>query len=148
MNETLVKFGYPHSVIKSYNHWSVLLRPQQVTLGSLILACHDQEQAFSQLQVQTMQELAGIIRDIESNLTRCFSYDKINYLMLMMVDPHVHFHVIPRYQDSREFDSVPYQDVSWPGPPDLTANIGLAKLQSHRLQEYLTQQWHTVNHAD
>ena len=25
------------------------------------------------------------------------AYERINYLMLMMVDPHVHFHVIPRY---------------------------------------------------
>ncbi len=148
MNETLIKFGYPDSVIQSYNHWSVLLRPQQITLGSLILACHGPEQAFSQLPAETMQEFAAIIRDIESNLTRCFSYDKINYLMLMMVDPHVHFHVIPRYQDSREFGSVHYQDVSWPGPPDLAANIGLSKSQSLRLKEHLAEHWLTVNHAN
>ena len=97
MNVTLEKFGYPHSVIKSYQYWSVLLRPQQVTLGALILGAHSQAEAFSDLDGVEIEELSSIIKHLELTLSRCFNYDKINYLMLMMVDPKVHFHVIPRY---------------------------------------------------
>ena len=42
--------------------------------------------------------------DIERALRATFDHQKINYLALMMVDPHVHFHVIPRYSGSREFE--------------------------------------------
>ena len=37
-----------------------------------------------------------------------FDHQKINYLALMMVDPHVHFHVIPRYSGSRELEGATF----------------------------------------
>ena len=141
MNETLVKFGYPDSVIKSYSHWSVLLRPQQVTLGSLILANHSDSHTFGQLNNTDMIELSNITKDIESVLNRCFKYDKINYLMLMMVDPHVHFHVIPRYADTREFRSLCADDVDWPGPPNLGHKLDMTQEQAQQLQRYLIEHW-------
>lgn len=39
MNETILQFNYPASVIHEYDSWIVLMRPQQVTVGSLVLAC-------------------------------------------------------------------------------------------------------------
>ena len=38
MNETIQRFGYPATLIAEYEHWVVLLRPAQPTLGSLVLA--------------------------------------------------------------------------------------------------------------
>jgi len=32
LNDTIRKFGYPDTLIHEYDHWVVLLRPQQVTL--------------------------------------------------------------------------------------------------------------------
>ena len=95
MNATMKKFGYPESCIKEYQHWVVLLRPQQVTLGALILICREEATAFSLISPEAFGELPEIIREIETNVSRTFTYNKINYLMLMMVDPEVHFHVIP-----------------------------------------------------
>ena len=141
MNETLVKFNYPDSVIKSYQHWSVLLRPQQVTLGSLILANHSPAEAFSDLDNHHMIELSAIIKDIENTLTRCFKYDKINYLMLMMIDPHVHFHVIPRYCETREFKSNNFADKAWPGPPNLSHAIEIDSDHHNQLHQHLIEQW-------
>ena len=143
MNDTLVKFGYPGSLIKSYNYWSVLLRPQQVTLGSLILANHSNAHALSDLPSDEICELSDITKQIESVLTRCFKYDKINYLMLMMVDPHVHFHVIPRYQETRNFESLDFTDITWPGPPDLGYKADMSKQQANLLQQLLIDQWST-----
>ena len=141
MNSTLEKFGYPDSVIKSYQHWSILLRSQQATLGSLILGAHSQAEAFSDLPQEAMTELSTIIKHIETRLTHCFNYDKINYLMLMMVDPHVHFHVIPRYQESVEFESILSADPGWPGPPDLTQSIAFNNQQLMTLLNYLRDEW-------
>jgi len=41
--------------------------------------------------------------------------------MLMMVDPDVHFHVLPRYAKERNYEGLRFEDKSWPGPPDITA---------------------------
>jgi len=141
MNETLIKFGYPASVIKSYSYWSVLLRPQQITIGSLILANHSEKQAFGQLTSEETSELSIITNEVEAVLTRCFKYDKLNYLMLMMVDPHVHFHVIPRYQSSRSFESLCVEDSDWPGPPNLGRKIDMTTEQSEQLLTYLIKNW-------
>jgi len=48
-NATLGKFGYPATVIEDGPVWTVLLRPAQVTLGSLVLVCKEPVQAFSEL---------------------------------------------------------------------------------------------------
>lgn len=125
MNATMAKFGYPGSVVKDYDHWSVLLRPQQVTLGSLVLASKSDATAFGQLAQNAYSELAVITADIERHLHRTFAYDKINYLMLMMVDPHVHLHVFPRYASARHFDAAEFNDTAWPGAPDLKAVVAL-----------------------
>ena len=40
MNPTIEKFGYPGTLIGETAHWVVLLRPAQVTLGSLVVAAN------------------------------------------------------------------------------------------------------------
>lgn len=141
MNDTLIKFGFPGSVIKSYENWSVLLRPEQVTLGSLILASHSDEIAFGNLSSAETEELSTITKDIETSLTNCFSYDKINYLMLMMVDPHVHFHVIPRYSTDKIFESITIVDKFWPGPPDLSSKVPMDSSHKQALLALIKSQW-------
>src|SRR5262245_30787699 len=105
-NATLVKFGLPATLIADYQHWVVLLRPAQATLGSLILGTKGDWTAFSQLPPQAFAELAHVTHCIETGLRNFSAYDKINYLMLMMIDPHVHFHVIPRYAGPQHFEDV------------------------------------------
>jgi len=119
MNPTMKNFGYPETCIKEFQQWVVLLRPQQVTLGSLVLICREGATAFSQISMEAFGELPGIIREIETSVARAFAYSKINYLMLMMVDPEVHFHVIPRYDSAQTFSQQQFLDHGWPGPPVL-----------------------------
>lgn len=119
MNSTLRKFGYPQSLVKEHDYWCILLRPQQVTLGSLVLAAKSEATAFADLPRAAFSELATVIPEIEHSLQRFNPYDKINYLMLMMVDLHVHMHVIPRYAVPQVFDGIGFPDSGWPGPPDL-----------------------------
>lgn len=119
-NETMRKFGAPHTIIYQYQHWSILLRPIQLTLGSIVLVAHDPASAFSELNQASFTELHKITAQLESTLGRAFTYDKLNYLMLMMVDPDVHFHVIPRYAEPKQFGDIGFTDPGWPGAPDLS----------------------------
>ena len=118
-NQTAAKFGHPETLVRDYRHWCVLLRPQQVTLGALVLVCKDEARRFPEITGGAFSELAVATRDIEAALSAFRPFDKINYLMLMMVDPDVHFHVVPRYQAAQSFDGIDFPDPGWPGPPDL-----------------------------
>ena len=128
-NATIEKFGYPATLIRDYRHWVVLLRPAQPTLGSLVLAAKSDATAFGALPAEAHAELASITADMETALGRAVSYQKINYLMLMMVDPHVHFHVIPRYEGEREWGALSVTDAGWPGPPALAQAVALSAAQ-------------------
>ena len=121
MNETIEKFGYPDTLIADYAHWVVLLRPKQATLGALVLACKEDALAFGDISQEAASELKRATADLETALTAAFGYDKINYLMLMMVDPQVHFHVLPRYAGDKEFQGKSFTDPGWPGPPQIAA---------------------------
>ena len=120
MNQTMEKFGYPDTLIREHEYWVVLLRPQQATLGALVLICKESADALSSISVEAFSELKQITTVVESSLKDLFKYDKINYLMLMMVDPDVHFHILPRYSARRVFDQAEFTDPGWPGPPDLS----------------------------
>lgn len=120
MNDTILKFGYPYTKIKEYDYWIVLLRTDQVTLGSLIIAYKDNIESFPEVCLEGFSELRTVTKDVESNLGKLFRFEKINYLALMMVDKNVHFHVIPRYSFIRTFNNISFEDFGWPKVPNLS----------------------------
>lgn len=141
INETIIKFGYPDTLIAEYPHWVVLLRPAQITLGALVLGAKGPATAFSGLSGETFAELRAATGDIEGTLAEAFSFDRINYLMLMMVDPNVHFHVVPRYGAEKTFGDVTFPDLGWPGPPRLDQAPELAREVSIKLRDHLKECW-------
>lgn len=136
-NATIATFGYPGTLVAERNHWVVLLRPRQVTIGSLVLACKEPATAFGEVSPAAMAELGQVVAGLEAALKSVLAYDKINYLMLMMVDPHVHFHVIPRYSATRAFDGQDFADAYWPKPPDVTQALALKDGTFDRLRAAL-----------
>jgi diadenosine tetraphosphate (Ap4A) HIT family hydrolase len=136
-NATLLKFGYPHSLIHEGRRWVVLVRPAQPTLGSLVLCARGEETAYGDLPTEAFAEQGELVTRIERMLQQFSRYERINYLMLMMVDPHVHFHVLPRYAGQRDFEGTTFADKGWPGQPDLSS----AKPASDVLVEALRAAW-------
>ena len=134
MNPTIEKFGYPASLIRQYDHWVVLLRPAQVTLGALVLAAKGDAQAYSALPPEAFTEQGRVVAHIEHALQSFCAFEKINYLMLMMVDREVHFHVIPRYSGTRSFEGADFPDHGWPGQPDLGQAVALSEIQAQRIR--------------
>lgn len=118
-NKILEKFGYPNSLLKEYKHWYWLLRPKQVTIGSSILITKKHYYNYSDLPKECFIEFEQVVKDTEEILFKDFEYKKINYLMLMMNDPSVHFHVIPRYAESIIFKKKEFKDVGYPDQPNL-----------------------------
>lgn len=140
---TMCKFGAPGSVVCDYEHWSVLLRPMQVTLGSLVLIAKEAVTALPMLSAAAFDELRSVTADVERSLKQAFDHDKINYLMLMMVDPDVHFHVIPRYRTTRVFGGREFVDPGWPGPPRLDLTTDTGESVNILLRDELIRFWQT-----
>jgi len=141
MNPTIHRFGYPATLIAEHAHWVVLLRPDQPTLGSLVLAAKSDATAFSDLPAEAFAELAQVTKAIETALTAAVAYERINYLMLMMVDPHVHFHVIPRYDGVRDAAGLTIPDKGWPKAPALGEAVTPDADQTKQLVDWLKQHW-------
>jgi diadenosine tetraphosphate (Ap4A) HIT family hydrolase len=140
-NPTATKFGFPETLIASYTHWLVLARPQQPLLGAVVLLCRDNARSFSQISPGAFAELSQVTADLEATLQTAFRPDKLNYLMLMMVDPDVHFHVLPRYQSPRAFAGRDHVDAFWPRPVDLTQPVQADAALAREVRDQLKTAW-------
>ena len=140
-NSTITTFGYPDSLLAENAHWVVLLRPKQVTIGSVVLACQEEATSLGAISRDAAAALPDAVRSIEEALHASFGPGKFNYLALMMVDPHVHFHVIPRYPEPVELGDRTFADSAWPGPPDVAATLDLSVAEAQELHQRLLRAW-------
>ena len=140
-NATMVKFGYPRTSVAETRHWSIQLRPQQPTLGSLVLVSKEDARDFSALSPDAFADLKTAVSGIERVLKAFVGYERINYLMLMMVDPDVHFHVLPRYGEAREHAGIRFADAGWPGQPALGEAVTLDAETAADICGRLTSLW-------
>ena len=140
-NATMKKFGHPETLVRDYADWVVLLRNDQVTLGSLVVAEKSDAASLSAVAPHALAELAAVAGDIETAFARTFRPDKFNYLMLMMVDPNVHFHVLPRYGGARECAGVRFEDRAWPKAPNLGDVTPTTPVQRNAILGLLRDAW-------
>jgi diadenosine tetraphosphate (Ap4A) HIT family hydrolase len=140
-NATETKFGDPAMRLAQGERWTVLLRPKQPTLGSLVLVCREPVHAFAEVSAEGYAEMRTMVRRIERALREVVGYQRINYLMLMMVDLDVHLHVIPRYEGAREFGGTAFPDTAWPGPPALEPAVALEPAAAEALLQSLRAAW-------
>lgn len=115
------KFKVEDLLIVQSDYWRWSLRPVQCTLGAGILSLKRPAESMSELSAEEGADLIVITKIIESTLKKAFNMDKMNYIMLMMVDYHIHYHVVPRYSKDIEFSNEMFKDIGWPKPPVLDA---------------------------
>lgn len=135
--ETYGKFRIGELVIKEYENWLLLTRVDQATLGSLVLINKNGAADFGELSSGEMVEMGIVVSEVEKKLKTAFGYDKINYLMLRMKDPEVHFHIIPRYAEDKVFEGRVYKDENWPGPLGFQGKNQLEETELLDLHNYL-----------
>lgn len=116
-DEVYEKFGGDASLVGETAYWSVLVRPKQVTIGSLVLLAKESVLQLHELSNDALADLGEVTRRLEGALAAVVAHDKINYLLLMMKDPQLHFHVLPRRESSIELFGAQWTDSNWPKPP-------------------------------
>jgi diadenosine tetraphosphate (Ap4A) HIT family hydrolase len=117
LEEFRAKFRVEELKILENRSWSWSVRPGQSTLGAGILSLNRHAEKFSEVTAQEMQDLAAMVGTLEGAIKSAFDHAIMNYLMLMMVDHHVHYHVIPRYDSTRTFAGRDWVDNGWPALP-------------------------------
>jgi len=135
------KFQVDELLVAKTPAWSWSVRPAQATLACGVLSLNRPVTAFSQLSPASFAELHEVTRDIETALSKAFHFDKINYLMLMMVDPDVHFHVLPRYAQPKIFAGLEFTDYGWPAVPNLGHINATGSAVNQQIIEHLQSFW-------
>jgi diadenosine tetraphosphate (Ap4A) HIT family hydrolase len=113
------KFRVDELTIHQTEFWTWSVRPVHPTLGAGILSLSRLCPSFADLTQAEYADLGVIVPFLDKRLQEVFSPQKMNYLMLMMVDHHVHFHVIPRYDAPQQFGGFEWVDSGWPSHPSL-----------------------------
>lgn len=112
-----------YNVIKEFKYWVVLFREKQVTIGSVIIMSKElDKESLGDVSSESWAEFGEVSKFVEKTLTNAFGAEKFNYLALMMYDPEVHFHVIPRYSKPVRFEGREFIDPDW---PDATRKIAM-----------------------
>lgn len=119
LNDFKNKFKREELLIHETEYWLWSLRPVQSTLGAGVLSLKRECLTFGEVNQEEFADLYNVIKVIESTLKITFNYDIMNYLMLMMVDKQVHYHVIPRYERTIDCAGTSWEDSGWPGVPNL-----------------------------
>ncbi len=119
------KFKVDELILKEFKYWRWSLRPAQVAVPSTILSLRRPEEHLGGLTQEEASELSVVCKHIEEKLAEAFEFDKINYLALMMIDFHVHFHVLVRYSEQKDVEGIKISDRHWPGPPNVLDGIPL-----------------------
>lgn len=117
------KFRVTQLTVNESSNWLLSVRPVQQTLGSLVLSSRHECTSFSDLELSAQAELGSLFSFSDQLLKDAFSPNKINFICLMLQDPLLHFHVIPRYSAPLNFDGKDWVDTDWPKPPILHATV-------------------------
>jgi diadenosine tetraphosphate (Ap4A) HIT family hydrolase len=122
LDEFREKFRVAELEILKNESWTWSIRPAQATLGAGILSLNRYAAKFSEVTPGEMADLGSIVGILETSIEAAFNHNIMNYLMLMMVDHHVHYHVIPRYDGVRMFAGLEWVDTGWPALPEIGVN--------------------------
>jgi diadenosine tetraphosphate (Ap4A) HIT family hydrolase len=106
---------YEQLKIKSYKHWDLYLHENQCYLGRVFVLLKEDEavEDFMAIEGEVRDEFFLIGGEVKAALKILFKPDKMNYAALSNTSPAIHVHIVPRYQDSREFSGRVFKDTRW-----------------------------------
>lgn len=111
------KFRIQELELFRQGRWLVSLRPGQLTLGSMVVSDTRGAESFAELELEGGRDWLAAVARFERLVKGHFGADKVNVIALMMVDPVVHFHLLPRYSSAVNRYERDWSDPWWPKPP-------------------------------
>lgn len=97
--------------------WEVYLNPDQYYLGRSVVAAKREVPAMSDLTNEEWLDFADLVKKLESAFKKAFGATMFNWSCLMNgayqndpPNPHVHWHLMPRYKNPVEFAGQKFED--------------------------------------
>ena len=100
-------------VVLANDFWTLVLNDNQATLGRVFFALNRHETDIAALTDAEVLSLWAFIREAKAALSALFAPDHFNYMFLMNLTPHVHFHIFPRYAEARELAGQTFTDTRY-----------------------------------
>ena len=97
-------------VVLPNDFWTLVLNENQATLGRVFFALNRHETDIANLTDAEVLSLWAFVRETKAALLALFAPDHFNFMFLMNLTPHVHFHIFPRYANPREFHGQTFTD--------------------------------------
>lgn len=119
-------------------HWVVALNENQASLGRVYLVLKRHEVDVASLTSAEQSSLWQWTSAVKRALDALFEPDHYNYMFLMNLTAHAHFHIYPRYKESRTFGDAEFVDSQWGGHYDPAENRRLDDSLQSTLAEALT----------
>ena len=98
-------------------HWLIILAPDQRNLGTCVVALKRDETELSGLKDEEWEDLALVVKKLESAIRKAFNATMFNWGCLMNSSyledppcPHLHWHFIPRYKNRVKFNVKTFDD--------------------------------------
>jgi diadenosine tetraphosphate (Ap4A) HIT family hydrolase len=114
--EKLKDYNYG-DLITDTKYWIILLAPDQKNLGTCVIALKRDEKALSGLTEDEGKDFIRIVQIAEPALKKAFKADLFNWGSLLNSaylqdppNPHVHWHLIPRYRHPVKFSGQTFKD--------------------------------------
>jgi diadenosine tetraphosphate (Ap4A) HIT family hydrolase len=105
--------------------WTIKLAPNQSLLGRCVVAAKRHVGDLADLTAEEIIDFLEVVRRLESALRRSFAPTMFNWSCYMNVayrtsppDPHVHWWLVPRYQQEVEIQGVTFEDPHFGHPYD------------------------------
>lgn len=127
------KFAPGESIVKRYEHWNVVVRGRQETLGDVTFVLVRKVESLGDVTPEEMAELPSAVRWFEDTAKALFEPDRIDYAVLLDRDPNVHLDAFPRYAGSVERYGRTWTDSAYPEPISKADAETLTRDQHHQL---------------
>ncbi len=128
-------------------HWIIFLAPNQSNLGTCVVALNRHHPTLTGLNTSEWEEFTELVERMESAVKNAFQATLFNWGCLMNsfylennLEPHLHWHFIPRYRDPVEFAGHIFEDPHFgymrPRPPKNISPDVREKIIS-KIKEYM-----------
>lgn len=107
----------PANPILRTEYWNVELAPNHAYLGRAYVTLLKHKASLSELASAEWQDFEALVKKLEFAYREAFSADPLNWSCLMNnayqdkpYNPHVHWHLIPRYENPVQIGGLTFED--------------------------------------
>jgi diadenosine tetraphosphate (Ap4A) HIT family hydrolase len=107
----------PDDFIFDSKYWNIILSDDQQYLGRCIVSCKRHVPSLSEITAEEFHDFYDVAKTLESTLSKAFGAKMYNWGCLMNdayknmpPNPHVHWHLRPRYDHDVSFAGIIFSD--------------------------------------